>query len=108
MELDRNKKESWIFAVKEALADFEYKAKYTSDPSIAKQWDEAEEALTYIEKALNPLLWMSNEKIALMQQKDLFQQLYIMTFSGSKPEPTPEERSQVADMILRRKDKPNV
>jgi|TARA_R100001480_G_C4619278_1_gene166083 hypothetical protein len=102
MELDKDKKESWIFAVREGLYDFSYKARYTSDQAVMAQHDEVMSALHWIEQELIPK--PSEEKIALMQRKDLLHQLYILTKCGSQ-QLSPEECLQVADMILRRKGK---
>ncbi|MAE81457.1 MAG: hypothetical protein CMB80_01885 [Flammeovirgaceae bacterium] len=101
MELNRDNKESWLFAVWEGLEDFKSKAMYAELP-IKKQWIEVEIAMKWIELALIPK--PSEEKLTLMQNKNLLQQLYIVTMSGVE-QLSPEECSQIADMLLRRKGK---
>jgi hypothetical protein len=91
-----------LFVVREGLYGFEQNAKYTTEECIASQWEEVQEAMRYIEEVLFPQ--HSEEKIRLMQRKNLLHQLYTLTLSGSE-QLSPEECSQVADMILRRKGK---
>jgi|TARA_Y100000310_G_scaffold266155_1_gene277548 hypothetical protein len=103
MELDKDKRESWIFAVWEGLEDYRTKCRY-GEPYEQELWEEVRTAMEWIEKALFPIKFISEEKLAVMQRKDLLHQLYILTNSGSE-QLSPEECEQVADMILRRKGK---
>ena len=100
MELDKNNRESWIFAIEEGLEDFMYRNRLSSEPAIITQREEIEEALRWIREALIPQY--SDEKIELMQSNSLIHRLHTLALCGSAL-PTPEERSQLADMILKRK-----
>jgi|TARA_Y100000310_G_scaffold341833_1_gene442367 hypothetical protein len=102
MELDKDKRESWIFAVWEGLYEFTERVKYTNRQSEMVKEREVRTAMEWIEKALFPIKFISEEKLAVMQKKGLIQELYLLTNSGSK-QLSPEECEQVADMILRRK-----
>ena len=102
MELDRDKKESWLFCIHEALEAYKNRCFDMCQPSDIARLGEITTAMVWIEKELNPLMSFTQEKIKLMQDKGLLHKLYMMQLSGSR-RLEPHENAHVADMILRRK-----